>query len=64
VDDLFEFVEQFLGAADAKCGNEDGAMAFEGLLDDGFESLSAVLPVFMKAVAVGAFQHQDVGALR
>ncbi len=61
VDDVFEFVEQFLGAADAEGGDQHGAVVGQGLLDDGFEALFACAAVFMKTVAVGAFEHQDVG---
>lgn len=63
LNDVFELVEQFLGAADAERGDQHGALVFQGLFDNGFESLAAGAAVFVEAVAVGAFEHQDVGAL-
>lgn len=63
MEDVFDFVEQFLGAAGTECRNEDGAMVSQGLVYCLFEPLLAVSAVFMQAVAVGTFQHQDVGAL-
>lgn len=61
---VFEFVEQLLGAANAEGGDQDGAVVSQGLFEDGFEALAAGLAVFMQAVALGAFKHQDNGALR
>lgn len=64
VEDVFDFVEQLLGATGTECRNQDGAMVSQRLIDRLFEALLAVGTVFMQAVAVGAFQHQDVGSLR
>ncbi|MCY1295848.1 hypothetical protein D9M70_452080 [compost metagenome] len=61
VDDVFQFVEQFLGAADAEGGDQHGAVVGQCLLDDGLQALLARAAVVVQAVAVGAFQHQGVG---
>lgn len=63
MEDVFDFVEQFLGTAGTECRNEEGAMVSQGLICCLLEPLLAVSVVFMQAVAVGNFQHQDVGAL-
>lgn len=63
MEDVFDFVEQFLGTAGTECRNEEGAMVSQGLICCLLEPLLAVSVVFMQAVAVGTFQHQDVGAL-
>lgn len=62
LDDVFQLVEQFLGAADAECRDQYGALITQRLLDDGFETLPTALAVFMEAVAIGAFEHEDIGA--
>lgn len=62
VDDVFELVEQFLGAADAEGGDQHGAAVGQGMFDDLLQALAAGAAVLVQAVAVGAFQHQDVGA--
>lgn len=41
VDDGFEFVEQFLGAADAEGGDEQGAAVVEGVFDDGAQAVAS-----------------------
>jgi hypothetical protein len=62
VDDLFQFVEQFLRAADAEGRDEQAALVAEGVFAQRLQALAAVLAAFVAAVAVGAFQHDDVGA--
>ena len=47
VDDVFEFVEQFLGAADAEGRDQDRAVVGQGLFDDAFQALPASAAVFM-----------------
>lgn len=64
MEDVFDLVEQLLGAAEAEGGDEDGAVVGQGAVDDGFEALLAVAAVAVETVAVGAFQDEDVGALR
>jgi hypothetical protein len=63
VDDLFEFVEQFLGAADAEGRDEQAALVAEGVFAERLQALPAILAAFVAAVAVGAFQHDDVGGI-
>jgi hypothetical protein len=63
VDDLFEFVEQFLRAADAEGGDEQAALVAESVFADRLQALPAVLAAFVGAVAVGAFEDDDVGAV-
>lgn len=60
MNDVFQLVEQLLGAADAEGRDQHGALVAQGVLDDGFEALAAAGAVFVQAVAVGAFEHQDV----
>ncbi len=36
MDDFFQFVEQFLGAADAEGRDKDCALVLQRLFDDGF----------------------------
>ena len=47
MNDFFEFVEQFLGAADAECGDQYGAVVLQRMLNDGFEALTAMLAIFV-----------------
>ena len=61
---VFEFVEQFLGAADAERRDEDGALVFQCVVDRGLQAHLASAAVFVHAVAVGAFEDEDVGVLR
>ncbi len=63
VDQAFEFVQQFLRAADAEGRDHDRAAVAQGVLDGGLEALDSGLAAFVAAVAVGAFQHDDVGSL-
>lgn len=63
MDDFFQLVEQLLRAAEAERGNQYRAFVLQGVLDNGLEALPALGAVFVQAVAVGAFQHEDVGAL-
>src|SRR5690606_5019580 len=49
VDDVFQFVEQFLGAPDAERGNQHAALILQRLLDDCFEALTPAAAVFMEA---------------
>lgn len=64
MDDVFQLVEQFLGAADAEGGYQHGAVVGQSVFDDLLQALAAGAAVFVQAVAVGAFQHQNVGTLR
>ncbi len=52
VDDAFQFVEQFLGAADAEGGYEYGAVVGQGMFDDLLQALAAGAAVSMQAIAV------------
>jgi hypothetical protein len=63
VDDLFQFVEQFLGAADAEGRDEQAALVAEAAFAEGLQALPAILAAFVGAVAVGAFEDDDVGAV-
>jgi hypothetical protein len=63
VDDFFQFVEQFLRAADAEGGDEQAALVAKGVFAERLQALAAVLAAFVGAVAVGAFQDHDVGAV-
>lgn len=47
--DVFDFVEQFLGTAGTECRNEEGAMVSQGLICCLLEPLLAVSVVFMQA---------------
>jgi hypothetical protein len=65
VDDLFEFVQQFLGAADAEGRDEHrAALVAEGVFADRLQPLPAIRRLLVAAVAVGALQHDDVGGIR
>ena len=61
VDDVFQLVEQFLGSPDAEGGDQHAATVPQGPLDRRLETLAAGAAVVVQAVAVGAFEHQDVG---
>ncbi|MNO81025.1 hypothetical protein D3C76_722500 [compost metagenome] len=61
---VLELVEQFLGAAQAECRDEDGALVCQGTIDGIFQTLPAVAAMRMQAVTIGAFQHQYVSTLR
>lgn len=63
VEDVFQLVEQLLCSAQAECWDEDGALVRKGAVDGGFQALLALAAVWVQAVAVGTFEHQDVGAL-
>lgn len=60
VDDVFQFVQQFLRTADAECGDEHRTVVFQCLGDDRLQALAASAPVLVQAIAIGAFQHHDV----
>ena len=64
MDDFFQLVEQFLGSPDAERGDEDGALVLERTLAYGLQTQASILAAFMQAVAVGAFHHHDIGAIR
>ena len=59
----FQLVEQFLRTAHAEGGQYYGAAVFQRAIDGGFQAVATVAPVFMQAVAVGAFEYQGVGAV-
>ncbi|MNJ45462.1 hypothetical protein D3C77_405570 [compost metagenome] len=61
---VFDFVQQFLGSAEAECRNHDGALVRQCSIDGSFKALLALHAVRVQAVAVGAFEYQDVGTLR
>lgn len=61
VDQVFQFIQQLLGPADAEGGDDHGAVVFQGVLDGGFEFEAPVLSAFVGAVTVGAFDDQSVG---
>lgn len=60
MNDFFQFVKQLLSATDAERWDQNGALILESVFDNGFQALPAAGAVFIQAVAVGAFQHQDV----
>lgn len=62
VEDVFQLVEQLLCSAQAECWDEDGALVRKGAVDGGFQALLALAAVWVQAVAVGTFEHQDVSA--
>lgn len=62
-DEVFDFVEQFLRAADGKRGDEHGAAIGQRVFEYGLEAVAAGGAVFVVAVAVGAFEDETVGAL-
>ncbi len=64
MDDVFEFVDRPFGAAVAESEYQDRAVVGQGLFDDAFQALPASAPVFVQAIAAGAFDHQDVTAVR
>src|SRR5690606_39749976 len=63
VDDVFQFIEQLLGAADAEGGNQHAAAIGQGALDHPLQALAAAAAILVQAVTVGAFDHQGVGAV-
>ena len=58
--DIFQLVEQFLGAADAERRDQYGAAIGQRLFQCRLKTLAAGAAVFVQAVAVGAFQHNHV----
>lgn len=63
LDDLLQFVEQFLGAANTERRDQYGAAVSQGMFDHRLQALGAGGSVFVCAVAIGAFEHQHVGRL-
>jgi hypothetical protein len=63
VNEVFEFVEQLLRTADAERWDDDSAAVFQGVFDGGLEAFLAGGAVFVDAIAVGAFEDEDVRAL-
>ncbi|MNP00718.1 hypothetical protein D3C76_925130 [compost metagenome] len=61
---VFEFVQQLLGAAEAERRNEQCALVSQGAVDGRFQSLMTVACRRVQAVAVGAFQYQYIGPFR
>ncbi len=64
VDDVFEFVQQLLGAADAEGRDQQRAAIAEGVLAQGLQALATVFAAFVHAVAIGAFDDDDIGRQR
>ncbi|MNN04789.1 hypothetical protein D3C81_1175240 [compost metagenome] len=60
----FELIQQLLGATEAECRNEDSALVGQGTVDGRFQPLLTVAGRRVQTVAISAFQHQHVGALR
>ena len=60
MEDVLEFVQQFLGAANAEGGDDDRPAVFECALDHGAQALTAVATVFMHAITIGALHDHDV----
>jgi hypothetical protein len=58
----FQFVQQFLGAADAERRDHDRAPVVQRAIDQRPQPLAPVAATVVAAVAIGAFQHQDIGA--
>jgi len=63
-DQPVQFVEQFLGAAEGESGDEDLAAVNEGAPEDLSEPFEPMLAAFVKAVAVGGFEHQQIARRR
>ncbi len=63
-EDLLQFVEQFLGSADAERRNEHAALVGQRTFDRGLQALAPVGAIFVAAIAIGTLQHQQVGPLR
>ena len=63
VDDVFDFVQQFLGTADTERGDKHTAAVLQCALDGLAQGFGALFAVFVDAVAVGAFYYQFVATL-
>lgn len=62
MEDVFQFVKQLLGTADAEGWNEHRAVIDLGLFNDALQPLATTAPAFVQVIAVGAFNHQIVRA--
>lgn len=56
-----QVIDEGLGAADGEAGDEDFATGGAGLVQDGDEFVEGFFEGFVVAVAVGAFEHDDIG---
>ena len=54
-------VDDFLGAAHGKCGDDDAALAADGVVDNVCQLLSPLFNGRMLAIAIRAFEHEIVG---
>ncbi len=61
LDDLVQFVEQFLRSPKTKSRDKGHSAVFEGFEQDRFEPLHALLTPFVDSVPVSAFHDQHVG---
>ena len=64
MDNLLDFIEQLLGAADAESGDQDRAPVFEAGLYLFLQSLHAFFSAGVGFVTVGTFQNQGISAVR
>lgn len=64
VDDLFQLVQQLLRSVDAEGGHQHRAAVAEGMLTQRLQALAAGFAAVVHSVAVGALQHQHLGAHR
>ncbi|GBH16400.1 Kinesin-like protein [Pseudomonas syringae pv. actinidiae] len=61
--DVLQFVEQLLSAADAERRNQHRAVVFKRPVYDALELVLTNAAIFMKTITVGTFQHQYIGVL-
>jgi hypothetical protein len=64
MENIFQFIEDLLGPADAEGRNQYSAPIAQSLIDHRLQSQSPLPPVFMPPVTIGAFQHQQISAHR
>ena len=61
MDDVFEFVEQLLSAANAESWDQDCALVAQRMLEHFFQSRTSAAAIFVQTIAVGAFDDQNIG---
>ena len=63
VEDLLQLEQQLLRSADTERRNEHRALVGQSPLDGSLQPLAAVRAILVAAVAIGAFENQQIGAL-
>lgn len=61
MNDVFQFVEQFLGTPDAESGDQHRALVTQRLFKQALQALATLPAIFVQAIAIGAFDDQGIG---